>query len=153
MSFTNNQPIRVNPNASTENEVDVTELSSPRIFETPRKTLVIGDSLLKGIRRRGLGQNVEVCTIPGANTRTIASRLRNWTMPMDEYQKVIIYVGGNDNGPTIESQNDELKNCILSLKRKYGDTLSVYLKVCPRKDVDVTYVNRPTWFCYINGSN
>ncbi|KAH3850791.1 hypothetical protein DPMN_093264 [Dreissena polymorpha] len=66
--------------------VDTTERSD--------KTLIISDSILSGINRRGLNKNTHIKTLPGRTIKDI--RLTLDTLDMTKYENVIIYIGGND---------------------------------------------------------
>ena len=105
-----------------------------------KKTLLIGDSILKGINKRGLLDNIQVCTLPGATSKDIALHLKK--RPLQNFDKIVIYVGGNDNfksGPRYI--HDELKKSIQYLQETYSH-MAIYLcAVCPRVDVNVTQVN------------
>ena len=59
-----------------------------------KETLVIGDSILKGIQLCGLRNNVRVMTCRGKRLLDISTRLGN--MNLDRYDSIIVYVGGND---------------------------------------------------------
>ncbi|KAH3721778.1 hypothetical protein DPMN_064726 [Dreissena polymorpha] len=57
-------------------------------------TLIIGDSILNGINRRGLNKNTHIKTLPGRKIKDI--RLTLDSCDTTKYKNVIIYIGGND---------------------------------------------------------
>lgn len=61
---------------------------------TRTKKLIKGDSLMRGISRKGLNRNVFVKTIPGGKLADVENRLQR--EELDTYSDIIIYVGGND---------------------------------------------------------
>ncbi|KAH3866538.1 hypothetical protein DPMN_029615 [Dreissena polymorpha] len=65
------------------------------------KTLLIGDSILRGINKRGLCESVELCTLPGKTMLDICEKLSK--MNISDISKIIIVAGGNDvsNGQPI----------------------------------------------------
>ena len=113
-------------------------LSTPSTNQTPPKTLVIGDSILKGINKRGLSENTDVRTLRGAKVKDISFSISKWNH--HSYAKYVIYVGGNDVGSAdIKTIYSELKETVAFLKQKNND---IYLcTVCPRSDCDVVPLN------------
>ena len=63
-------------------------------LEEKKKTLIIGDSILKGIQLRGLQKNVSVMIFPGKKANDIRTKLQRFKLTL--YENVIIYIGGND---------------------------------------------------------
>ena len=106
--------------------------------EVCSRTLIIGDSVLKGVNKRGLSDQTDIMSIGGAKTKDIAIGLKNWDMRA--YSTVVIYVGGNDIATnTPDSIYSELYQTIEILKRRKN---AVYLcTLCPRRDVDVVPLN------------
>ena len=104
-----------------------------------KQTLLVGDSILKGIQTRGLNSNIHVRTLPGATTKDVAIYLRN--RPMDDYDEIVIYVGGNDQRSRLLNLNEELKKTIQYLKETYSQMSINLCSVCPRSDVNVSTVN------------
>jgi len=72
-------------------------------------TLVIGDSILKEIKTRGLRQDVKIVTLPGKKTRDACIRLRSWDM--SECENVVLYIGENDvaAGKSVTSVEQEFR--------------------------------------------
>lgn len=61
---------------------------------TQPKTLLIGDSILSGISKRGLHRNVECHPIPGATVDILMDEIRIFDLKC--FENIIIYVAGND---------------------------------------------------------
>ncbi|KAH3786913.1 hypothetical protein DPMN_165030 [Dreissena polymorpha] len=109
--------------------------NEPRLEQN--KTLLIGDSILKGISKRGLQSNVDVGTLPGKKSRDIYTRLL--TDDISKYTKIVIYVGGNDAASgTSRSVYETLRSTFEALRHQ----CTVYLcTLCPRTDRDIGPVN------------
>lgn len=103
------------------------------------KTLIIGDSVLKGVRTRGLETDVEVYTLPGKKTIDVCRRLRSWDMSTCE--TVVMYIGGNDAacGTAITDMEKELNETLDQLNN--GNRCVYICSLCPRSDVDISSVN------------
>ena len=112
-------------------------LSTPT-NQTAPKTMIIGDSILKGINKRGLSENTDAQSIRGAKVKNISFSIRN--LNPDGYATFVIYVGGNDVGSAdTQAIYSELKETVTLLKQQNND---VYLcTVCPRSDCDVVPLN------------
>ncbi|KAH3827112.1 hypothetical protein DPMN_129041 [Dreissena polymorpha] len=105
--------------------VDTTDISD--------KTLIIGNSILSGINRRGLNKNTHIKTLPGRKIKDIRLTLDSWDMT--KYKNVIIYIGGNAEGGDPRKAYREIKQLLHELN---GHNCAVYLcTVAPRRDADV----------------
>lgn len=116
----------------------VVQQQQAKQLQSGNGTLLIGDSILKGIQTRGLDSNVNVKTCPGASVNDIKARLEN--IDLSTYKTIIIYVGGNDSSSNIPSETiyKNLKATVGPLTKR----ANVYLcTVCPRRDTDVVPVN------------
>ena len=103
------------------------------------KTLLIGDSILSGINKRGLNKNTHIKTLPGRKIKDIRLTLDSWDMT--NYENVIIYIGGNDmaEGGDARIAYREIKQLLHELNRH---NCTVYLcTVAPRRDADVVPLN------------
>ena len=82
--------------------------------ETASKTLLIGDSILSGINKKGLNKNVECHPISGATVDILADKIRIYDLKC--FENIVIYVAGNDCAniesdieyETIEEKYDQL---------------------------------------------
>ena len=102
-------------------------------------TFIIGDSILKGIKTRGLHDDVDIETLPGKKTRDVCLRLKY--IDLSKCNNLVIYIGGNDvaSGVSIASMKRELKEM---LEKIDNGSRKVYLcSLSPRIDVDVSPVN------------
>lgn len=107
--------------------------------QSPKKSLIIGDSILKGVHRKGLFDSVDVNTIRGARSQHIRSNLSG--AKTDSYSKIVLHYGGNDvaDGKSLQTLRQEMREIVTSLQQRQ---CTVYLcTLCPRLDVDVSTVN------------
>ena len=105
-------------------------------------TLLIGDSLLSAVNRKGLKNNVHCAPFPGATIDVIN---RNITMyDLTQFKNVIIYCGGNDSARSNNMEHfkkgyDTLLNHIKNI----NPGCKVYVcSSCPRGDTDTTDINK-----------
>jgi hypothetical protein len=118
------------------------EITSTVQKETPprEKTLIIGDSVIKGIQQKGLNDKIDIKKCSGAKIKDISNSLDN--LDMGPYSNVIIHVGGNDvsGGKRHETSYQELLEITVKLQEQQR---RVFLcTVCPRQDVDISQLNR-----------
>jgi len=59
-----------------------------------KKTVIIGDSKLKGVQKRSPTPNVDVYTLPGARVRDVFLKVKSNNM--SNWERCFLYVGGND---------------------------------------------------------
>ncbi|KAH3840345.1 hypothetical protein DPMN_113792 [Dreissena polymorpha] len=106
-----------------------------------RQTLIIGDSILKGINKSGLKTDVDVLTCPGKKLNEIQSNLSREIAT--KYNNIVVYAGGNDaaSGSARSTLYNDVKSLILDIRRK-SESCAVYLcTACPRIDTDVLPLN------------
>ena len=129
----NRNTIHDKPNTRT------TEKEANSHVPLKERTLIIGDSILKGIQRPGLDRMVDCHKISGAIITDIAENLHK--LDMRQYENVIIFVGGNDvsDGKWADAYRAELLKVTRNLQRQQ---CRVYLcTVSPRQQVDVSMFN------------
>ena len=111
---------------------------------TPSKTLLIGDSILSGINKKGLNKNVECHPISGATVDILIDKIRIYDLKC--FENIVIYVAGNDcanvdsdmDYATIEEKYDQLLNYI----SEKSPESNIYLcSLCPRVDTLVKDIN------------
>ena len=109
--------------------------------QTKAKTLIIGDSIIKGINPKGLKTYVHCNGISGGTVETVTDQLSVYNLK--NFDTVIISVGGNDvsNGSDIEWAEDKYDQLIQLIKNANPDCLIVLCTACPRQDCDVTDFN------------
>ena len=110
--------------------------------KTSDKTLLIGSSILHGINPKGLKHGVHKHSKSGA---TIQSTKDDITMyDLKNFQRVIIYTGGNDASRKTDIELFEERYCqLVEFIRKQHPACKVDMcTVCPREDVDVTDYNK-----------
>lgn len=103
------------------------------------KTLIIGDSITKGISVRGLTEDVDVITLRGARINSVLDKVRD--VDMSRYHDVVIYVGGNDvsNGKRNLSLKQDLRK-MTNYVRESGCRVNL-CTMSPRSDADVVQFN------------
>ncbi|MEW8545036.1 MAG: GDSL-type esterase/lipase family protein [Candidatus Thiodiazotropha sp.] len=105
------------------------------------RTLIIGDSIINGINRKGLTNNVECQSIPGANIDSIIDKLQIYDLK--KFSNIIVYVGGNNasNETDPEYFEEKYEQLITSIKNTSSNSKLFLCTSCPRGDTDVTEVN------------
>ena len=131
-----------NNSSSVVSEIHNTPNKDQRSNQTvTRQTLIIGDSILKGINKSDLKTDVDVLTCPGKKLRGIQSNLSSEIV--SKYKNIIVYAGGNDaaSGSAQSTLYNDIKSLILDIRRK-SESCAVYLcTVCQRIDTDVLPLN------------
>ena len=135
----NNQPELVNK--ASEKSIKPVINRRP----TTSKTLLIGDSILSGINKKGLNRNVECQSVSGATVDTLIDKIQIYDLKC--FDNIVIYVAGNDcadmnsdsgDFEIIEEKYDQLLN---QIKHKNAD-INLYLcSLCPRVNTLVKDVN------------
>ena len=116
--------------------------TSPATNRTrPKKTVIIGDSIIRNINPRGLTESVSVNTIAGGKICHAETRLTHWNF--EEAEKVILYIGGNDaaSDASIEGLYKTFKSGIIRVKNKFPHCKIFVCTICSRRDCDVNPVN------------
>ena len=86
---------------SNENEPRSKTATSSRVFSTHQeRTLLIGDSFIKGINPRGLKKEIKLCARSGATIQGICDDISVYDLK--SFSNVIISVGGNDCSSRLE---------------------------------------------------
>lgn len=113
---------------------------TPTTITQRKNTLIIGDSILKGIHTRGLNRSTYVKTMSGKRIHDVCEELNDRLR--DDVESVVIYIGGNDaasNNFDVYRDTRELEHLIINLKMQ---GIKVYLcTVAPRSDCDVSDLN------------
>jgi len=144
-------------NAHSPSRIQTTHTSTgstePLSRIPPRnKTLIIGDSIIKGIQPRGLNTNVDCRTCPGAIITDLGKRIEQ--LDMRVYSKVAVYVGGNDvsSGLRLGDSRAELLRLTRHIQRQQCE---VYVcTISPRQDADVRgYNSMVKEICEETGAN
>lgn len=108
---------------------------------TPHRTLLIGDSILSGVNRKGLNKYVECLPIPGAKIDTIIDRIQLYDLT--KFNSIVIYAGGNNSASQTDSRDFEEKyvELLASISAKTPNCKAYLCTSCPRGDTNVTEVN------------
>lgn len=103
------------------------------------RTLLIGDSILKGVQKTGLSDKIDISRSGGARINDVIDRLQDLDLTL--YHNAIIYVGGNDasSRQSHDTTCADLKRLVQTLQDHRS---RVYIcTVCPRRDVNVQAFN------------
>ncbi|MCG8046207.1 MAG: SGNH/GDSL hydrolase family protein, partial [Candidatus Thiodiazotropha endolucinida] len=109
------------------------------------KTLLIGDSILKGINKKGLKSNVECVHYPGAKVDTVCEKMKLFNLK--EFNNLVVYVGGNkaNTSSFMDDPNEyfeeKLEQLIMHVKGVNPECNIFISNMCPRGDTDVTTIN------------
>lgn len=112
--------------------------------ETERQmsqTLIIGDSILSGVNRKGLVQGIECRSIPGATIDTLTEKIKLYDL--SKFTDIVVYIGGNDSSRNTDIEYFEEKyEQFLSYVKEKNQKGNIYLcTACYRGDTDVSDVN------------
>ena len=109
---------------------------------TTGSTLIIGSSLVRDIRRRGLAPDVEVNTRRGARISDIRTELES--RKLDRYSNIIIQAGGNDvdGKRDFEAIENDYAEIILDIHRRKPDTNFYIAEILPRRARNMTDINK-----------
>lgn len=121
--------------------------------EHESRTLIIGDSILSGINRKGLLNGVECQPMPGATIAEISVKIQLYDMT--KFSNVVVYVGGNDASRNSDDTHfeEQYQQLILHVKDKNRSCNIFLCTACPRGDTDVTRNNEVIErLCYANKS-
>ena len=97
------------------------------------KTLIMGDSILGRINKKGLKNNVEVVHYPGAKIDTVCDKKKL-------FKHVVLYVGGNKatnsqvKNETYECYEERLNQLISYIKTENAECDIFICNMCPRSD-------------------
>lgn len=127
------------PNSNTdevEEFIDLTKNSKKHISQT---TLLVGSSILKGVKTNQLNSDTAVRSFPGATTVSLREKLKNYDI--ESCKTVILHVGGNDadDGDSLETFCDNYIELLESLAS--DDRRLIVSGLLPRKSVDLEPYN------------
>ena len=113
-----------------------------RETSTDGKTLIIGSSLVRDIKRRGLAPNVEVNTRSGARISDIRTELER--RRIEKYSNIIIQAGGNDvdGRREYEAIENDFAEIIQDIHRRTPQTNVFIAEILPRRRLDMTDINK-----------
>ena len=105
------------------------------------RTLIIGDSIISGINKKGLMSRVECQPVPGATIDSIIDKLQ--IFDLIKFDNLVVYVGGNDSSGQSDTEHFEHKyqQLILLVKEKNSRCNIFLCSSCPRGDTDVNDFN------------
>lgn len=125
----------------SDNEIiDLTHVSTKELKKHIRQsTLLVGSSLLKGVRVSDLKPNTTVRTFPGARVDTIVEQLSKYNI--EDCKTIILHVGGNDADSGIDL-NTFSDNYVTLLNTLSAEDRSIIVSgLIPRETVDLKPYN------------
>ena len=105
---------------------------------TPKKILLMGDSIITGINRNGLKDKVYKHGISGATVDTLIEEIEVYDL--QNFSHIILYIGGNNasNGTESEYFEEKYDQLICYIKESNKDCKILSVNSCPRGDTDVS---------------
>lgn len=107
-----------------------------------RKTvLLMGDSILNRVNRKGLASYVHKYSVSGATIKSLTRDIELYDLK--NFSSLILYIGGNDlTGNTDATTIEEDYDYLLTLIKSGNPSIQIILStLAPRGDVDVSFVN------------
>ena len=138
---TNKKQNHQNINHKSSTKPNQSRDSTSNMQKRGSKILIIGDSILSGINRKGLSHNVECQPYPGANIDTIYEKVQMFDLT--KFSDIVIYVGGNDSSDNSDTEYfEERYEQLLQHITSKTPTCKIHLCTsCPRGDTDVEETN------------
>ena len=135
----NEQSSRQNGGPGNPGEPNRTNVQT---HQTQNKTLLIGDSILSGVNRKGLKNNVHCAPFPGATIDIISKNISMYDLT--QFKNVVIYCGGNDSAKpnNVENFRKGYDTLLKFIKNKNPECMVYLCSSCPRGDTDTTDVNK-----------
>ena len=106
-----------------------------------KKILLMGDSIITNINKKGLKDKVYKHGISGATKDTLVQEIEVYDL--QNFSHIILYIGGNNvsnwtNNKYFKEKYDEL---ISFIKEKNKNCQMLLVNSCPRGDTDVSAIN------------
>lgn len=132
--------------SSTKNQKQQTtpkDIQNVKEHQDSYRTLIIGDSIVSGINRKGLTNKVECQSVPGATIDTVIDKLQ--IFDISKFDRLVVYVGGNDSSRKsdldLEYFEEKYQQLITFVKNSNSSCKLFLCTSCPRGDTDVTDIN------------
>ena len=104
------------------------------------KTLIIGDSILSGINKKGLNNDIECHPIPGATVDIVMEKIKIYDLKC--FKNIIIYVAGNDAScADIETIEEKYEQLLYMIRDRSAESKIYLCSICPRGDTSVDDIN------------
>ena len=129
------------PSSSTPQVTRSQTKATPTMPTTStKKILLIGDSIITGVSKQGLKDNVYRHGISGATVKTLLNEIEVYDLK--QFSRAVIYIGGNNasNGTDIKHFEEMYRKLLTHIKLK-SDCKMVLVNSCPRGDTDTSAVN------------
>lgn len=132
------------PNSPSSSTPQVTRSQTKATPTMPtsstKKILLIGDSIITGVNKQGLKDNVYRHGISGATVKTLLNEIEVYDLK--QFSHAVIYIGGNNasNGTDIKHFEEMYRKLLTHIKLK-SDCKMVLVNSCPRGDTDTSAVN------------
>ena len=108
---------------------------------SPAETLIIGSSILKNIRRKGL-VNTDIKTLRGAKINDVSNYIS--TTNIKQYKKIVLLIGGNDASAnrSPSTVQEDYESLLLQIRSKCHKQCALSISgLPPRRDVNVQKIN------------
>ena len=130
-----------NSQQATGSDTQFISRSSTQSADTSKKMLLIGDSLITGINKKGLKENIYKHAISGASTDTLLAEIEVYNLHI--FSHILIYVGGNNASDKTDKEyfEDRYDQLICHIEEHNKDCKIVLINSFPRRDADVSEVN------------
>ena len=127
------------PESSDFDQIDLTKSPKPKKYVN-QSTLLVGSSILKGIKTNQLKKGTAVRSFPGATIPSLQNQLKNYNI--EKCKTIMIHVGGNDadQGVDLDTFNDSYSTLLNNLTSP-GRRLIVS-GLLPRETVDLDSYNK-----------
>ena len=125
--------------AKSLNDNETIDLTTDSKKTITQSTLLVGSSILKGIKTKDLQQNATVRSFPGARTDTICNSLSKYDI--SNCETIILHVGGNDadRGVDMNTFTDNYVSLLNSLDAE--NRRIIVSGLLPRESVDLKPYN------------
>ena len=135
-----------NQNASHRSSRPARQASQPRrqasnMQRSGSKIIIIGDSVLTGVNRKGLSPNTECQPYSGVSIDIVFEKVQMFDL--SKFSDIVIYVGSNDSSDNtdIEYFEEKYEQLLHHIKNKNPFCEIHLCTSCPRGDTDVDDVN------------
>ena len=118
--------------------IDLTDSASSK-KSINQSTLLVGSSIFKHLKVRELKKNTTVRSFPGATTKTLQTKVRQYNI--DKCETIIVHVGGNDadQGDDLATFTDNYSSMLDELST--DDRRIIVSGLLPRGSVDLEPYN------------
>ena len=125
-------------NINEDETIDLTKTATPK-KQINQSTLLVGSSILKGVKTNDLNKNTAVRTFPGATIEKLQNKLNQYDI--SKCETIVVHVGGNDADEGTELDSFRLKYSSLLDELTSENRRVVVSGLLPRASVDLDPYN------------